>query len=73
MPYVYPAQAGDADQQSGSPDSPYQVKGLGKSFCLPPAKVLRQEGRKTVMAELMGSENNEKGKAVCLSSQSPRG
>lgn len=53
MPCVYPAQVGGAHQQSGSPDPPYQGKGLGKSFCLLPAKVLRQVGRKTILAGLV--------------------
>ena len=75
MPCVYPAQVGDAHQQSGSPDPPYQGKGLGKSFCLLPAKVLRQEGRKIVLAELVLNSwevKTMRREKLCISLHSPQ-
>ena len=47
---VYPPPAGGANQKPGSTGPPCKVKGFGKSFCLFPAKVFRQEGRNTVLA-----------------------
>lgn len=69
MPCVYP-QVGGANQKPCSTGPPYKVKGLGKSFCLLPAKAFGQEGRSTLLAQLTLSSWEVKtmgGEKLCVS------
>lgn len=50
MPCVYSLQVGGADQKSGSVGPSYKVKGFGKNFCLPSAKVFGQKGKSILLA-----------------------
>jgi len=75
VPCVHPPQVGGANQKPGSTGPPYKVKGVGKSFCLLPAKAFGQEGRSTLLALLLLSSWEVKtmggGKAQCVSSTVP--
>lgn len=64
-----------ANQKPGSTGPPYKVNGFGKSFCLLPAKAFGQEGRNTLLAQLLLSSWEVKTmggeKAQCVSSTVP--
>lgn len=77
VPCVYPPQVEGANQKPDSTGPPYKVKGVGKCFCLLPAKAFSLEQRSTLLAQLLLSSWEVKtmggGKLSVSVLQSPRG